>query len=165
MIPFQKTAAPTRFVSSVMTCLALSILLYTFDASCSTDQRNKVIIAIALDCRSAKSCCELNNNPRVKAAVEKLCKRDEPKPIIHCPNEHEVMPDGSKCTTCGKGFSDGEKIFLCPNSFDPQQQDNFSCPLRCVIFHEALHTQGLMHGNDMTAFDKCQGCTPQPSRN
>jgi len=157
------TITPYVFVENNPIVFTDSLGLYSFGTSCNQSQRNQIASAIKKNCDAAKRCCANTSLGAVTEAINKLCNQpSDPYPVINCPDENTTLPDGRKCTVCGVGFESGQQIFLCPGSFDPRKQDRFGCPLNCVVFHEAVHTRGVKHGSDMSQYDKCMGCTPQP---
>jgi RHS repeat-associated protein len=133
--------------------------LYSFGESCKTSQRNKINAAIAANCSKAKQCCSLSSLGAFSEVVDLLCNhRNDPNPVVDCPDVDTPLPTGGKCDACAKGDTPGNRIWVCPQSFDPEKQNPFGCRLGCVIFHEANHNRGLKHGTDMNGFDKCMGC-------
>lgn len=151
-----------RFVDNAAISTTDLMGLYSFQG-CSEQQEGMVRKTFGDFCKQAKACAPRCSLGAITLAVNRVCDdSNNPKPRIICVDDTYVFPDGKKCTDniCGREIN--EEIFLCPKVFDPEEQDKFGCPRNCVLFHEAIHTFGPDHGVDMTTFDNCMGCTPQP---
>ena len=132
--------------------------LVTFNG-CTKEQQDSVNDALNKGCDDAKKCAgKCKQSEKAQNGLKKLCDGPEPY-TVNC-----ISDSSSECVgLCGQASKDGNSADMCSSATD--SKGKCGVPGKgpgCILFHEAMHSGGLTHGENQKDFDKmakCMHCT------